>query len=63
MRILPLQSLIPSPNYLSCQILFEETLTQEQETDSLPIENDHVGIENDPTVVDNQAVDSPVQHN
>ena len=30
----------------------KEMFTQEQESDSLPIENDPIGIENDPVVVD-----------
>ena len=40
----------PSPRFLSCQILPEETPTQEQEPDS-PL-NDPVGVEGDPVAID-----------
>ena len=50
-NFLILIQLLPSPDYLSCQTLSEETPSQE-ESDSLPIENDPVGIENNPAVVD-----------
>ena len=45
----------PSFDYLSRQIPFEGTPTQEQEFDNLLIEND-------PAIVDILIVDSPVQH-
>ena len=61
-KLLILFNFHPSSDYLSHQILPEETSMQEQESNSLPIENDLVGIEDDPTVVDAQTVDSPVQH-
>ena len=44
----------PFSNHLSCQILPEETFTQEQESDSLPIENDPID-----TVT--QTIESSVQ--
>ena len=40
----------PSPGFLPCQILPEETPMQEQEPDS-PL-NDPIGIEGDPVAVD-----------
>ena len=43
----------PFSNHLPCQTLPEDTFTQEQESDSLPIEND-------PVVVDTQTIDSQV---
>ena len=54
-KILILFNFYPSSDFLSCQILPEETPMQEQEFDSL-------FIENDPTVADIQSVDSLVQH-
>ena len=76
MRTFPLESLMlpryllkilnfiqfsPFSDHLPCQTLPEDTFTQEQESNSLPIENDSVSIENNPAVVDTQTVDSPVQ--
>ena len=49
-----------SSGFLPCQILPEETPTQEQEPDS-PL-NDPVGVEGDSIAVDTQTVDSPAQH-
>ena len=50
----------PSSNFLPCQILSEETYTQEQELDN-PL-NDPIGVEGDLVVVDFQTVDSPFWH-
>ena len=50
-----IQFFYPSSDFLSCQILPEETHMQEQESNSLLIEND-------PAIADIQTVDSPVQH-
>ena len=75
MRTFPLQSLMlpsyllkilnfiqfsPFFDHLPCQTFPEDTFTQEQESDSLPIENDPVSIENDPAIIDTQTIDSPV---
>ena len=51
-KFLILTQFLPFFDHLSRQILPEEMFTQEQESDSLPIENDPVGIENDPVVID-----------
>ena len=50
----------PSSNFLPCQILSEETYTQEQELDN-PL-NDPIGVEGDLVVVGPQIIDSPVWH-
>ena len=49
-----------SSGFLPCQILPEETPTQEQEPDS-PL-NDPIGVKGDPVVINTQTVDSPSQH-
>ena len=49
-------------DHLPCQTLPENTFTQEQESNNLPIENNAVGIENDPAIVDTQTVNSSVRH-
>ena len=54
-KFLILIQFLPFSNHLSRQILPEEMFTQEQESDSLPIENDFA-------VADIQTVDPQVQH-
>ena len=47
----------PSPDFLPCQILPEETPIREQEPN-----NSLVGIEGDPVAIDSQTGDSLVRH-
>ena len=49
----------PSPRFLPCQILPEETPMQDQEPDS-PL-NDPIGVADDPVAAGTQTVNSLVQ--
>ena len=51
--------LYPSSDFLTCQILPEETPVQDWKLDSLL--NDPIGVEGGLVAVDTQTVDSPVR--